>query len=195
MELPVYIYDEKAGSTIQVYSDKQQRVCYRCLGKGHIAAFCRKALKTQATAIGTTSWASIAAGSPKVPVSNGVVTPPEVPTGPGEEISVPNPRTAGPVGGQASVESEESMDEVGSMEKEEGSEDSSALGHEESEDDGEGDYTVVGSRKRLGSKKGVVGRKPRTQVVEDMPQVAEEDRNKQLMLELDEKKRRIQEKL
>ena len=105
MELPVYIYDEKAGSTIQVYSDKQQRVCYRCLGKGHIAAFCRKALKTQATAIGTTSWASIAAGSPKVPVSNGVVTPPEVPTGPGEEISVPNPRTAGPVGGQASVES------------------------------------------------------------------------------------------
>ena len=54
---------------------------------------------------------------------------------------------------------------------------------------------MVGSRKRLGSKKGVVGRKPRTQVVEDMPQVAEEDRNKQLMLELDKKKRRIQKKL
>ena len=76
VELPVYIYDGKAGSTIQVFSDKQQGVCYRCLGKGHIAAFCRKALKTQATASGTKSWASIAAAPPMIPTPYQIVPPP-----------------------------------------------------------------------------------------------------------------------
>ena len=76
VELPVYIYDGKAGSTIQVFSDKQQGVCYRCLRKGHIAAFCRKALKTQATASGTKSWASIAAAPPMIPTPDQIVPPP-----------------------------------------------------------------------------------------------------------------------
>ena len=64
-QLPTYIYEEKTANTIQVFSDKQQRICYRCLGKGHIAAFCRKPRKTQVTAeaAGVKTWAKIAAAT------------------------------------------------------------------------------------------------------------------------------------
>ena len=42
--------------------DKQQKVCYRCLGKGHIAAYCKRPVKTRATAAATKTWAAVAAG-------------------------------------------------------------------------------------------------------------------------------------
>ena len=61
-EMPEFIYEEIAGNTIQVFSDKHQRTCWRCLGKGHVAAFCKRPLKTQETASKTTTWAKIVAG-------------------------------------------------------------------------------------------------------------------------------------
>ena len=61
-EMPEFIYEEIAGNTIQVFSDKHQRTCWRCLGKGHVAAFCKRPLKTQETASKTTTWAKIEAG-------------------------------------------------------------------------------------------------------------------------------------
>lgn len=70
VELPIYIYDKSIGNTIQVLCDKQQKVCYRCLGKGHIAAFCRKTKKTQTTAVGSSTWASVAAGPVRVRLEN-----------------------------------------------------------------------------------------------------------------------------
>lgn len=64
--IPAFIYDEASDCTVQVYCDKQQKVCHRCLEKGHIAAWCRKPLKTHATATATSTktWASVAAGKP-----------------------------------------------------------------------------------------------------------------------------------
>ena len=61
-EIQAYIYDEKSDCTIQVFCDKQQKVCYRCLGKGHIAAYCKRPVKTRATAAATKTWAAVAAG-------------------------------------------------------------------------------------------------------------------------------------
>ena len=61
-EIPEFIYEEIAGNTIQVFSDKHQRTCWRCLGKGHVAAFCKRPLKTQETASKSTTWAKIVAG-------------------------------------------------------------------------------------------------------------------------------------
>ena len=66
-EMPGFIYEEEAGNTIEVYSDKHERACWRCLGKGHIAAFCKKPVKTQETASRTTTWAKIVAGTPPAP--------------------------------------------------------------------------------------------------------------------------------
>lgn len=68
-EMPGFIYEENAGNTIQVYSDKHQRACWRCLGKGHVAAFCRKPVKTQETAAKTKTWAKIVAGPTPAPLS------------------------------------------------------------------------------------------------------------------------------
>ena len=64
--IPAFIYNEASDYTVQVYCDKQQKVCHRCLEKGHIAAWCRKPLKTHATATATSTktWASVAAGKP-----------------------------------------------------------------------------------------------------------------------------------
>ena len=67
-ELPSYIYDNSIGNTVQVIYEKKVKVCYRCLGKGHIAAFCKKPRKTQATAAGSATWASVAA-APATPAS------------------------------------------------------------------------------------------------------------------------------
>jgi len=61
-EIQAYIYDEKSDCTIQVFCDKQQKVCYRCLGKGHIAAYCKRPVKTRVTAAATKTWAAVAAG-------------------------------------------------------------------------------------------------------------------------------------
>ena len=40
------LYD---AQTIQVFSDKQERACLKCLGKGYIAAFFKNKRKTQET--------------------------------------------------------------------------------------------------------------------------------------------------
>lgn len=69
VEMPGFIYEEGAGNTIQVFSDKHERACWRCLGKGHIAAFCRKPVTTQETASKTKTWARIVAGpTPAAPL-------------------------------------------------------------------------------------------------------------------------------
>ena len=65
-EIQAYIYDEKSDCTIQVFCDKQQKVCYRCLGKGHIAAYCKRPVKTRDTAAATKTWAAVAAGRKEV---------------------------------------------------------------------------------------------------------------------------------
>ena len=64
--IPAFIYNEASDCTVQVYCDKQQKVCHRCLEKGHIAAWCRKPLKTHATATATSTktWSSVAAEKP-----------------------------------------------------------------------------------------------------------------------------------
>ena len=60
-ELPSFIYEESIGNTITVHSAKHQRTCWKCLERGHIAAFCRKPIKTQAAAAKSKTWAKIAA--------------------------------------------------------------------------------------------------------------------------------------
>ena len=60
-ELPSFIYEENISNTITVHSAKHQRTCWKCLEKGHIAAFCRKPIKTQAAAAKSKTWAKIAA--------------------------------------------------------------------------------------------------------------------------------------
>ena len=61
-EMPEFIYEEITGNTIQGFSDKHQCTCWRCLAKGHVAAFCKRPLKMQETALKSTTWAKIVAG-------------------------------------------------------------------------------------------------------------------------------------
>ena len=67
-EMPEFIYEESCGNTIQVFSDKHQRSCWRCLGKGHIAAFCQRPVRTQETAEHSNTWAKIVAGPTPAPL-------------------------------------------------------------------------------------------------------------------------------
>ena len=62
--MPSYIYEENINNTIQVFSEKHERVCHRCLGKGHIAAFCKRPRKSQEAAVQSKTWAKIVADSP-----------------------------------------------------------------------------------------------------------------------------------
>ena len=82
-EIQAYIYDERSDCTIQVFCDKQQKVCYRCLGKGHIAAYCKRPVKTRVTAAATKTWAAVAAGREEEapPGREGSVPPPPPPPG------------------------------------------------------------------------------------------------------------------
>ena len=138
-------------------------------------------------------------------------------------INVHSPKIAGPVGSQDKVETEETVDqgertgnshtpglEEGEVDREEtekptdhgeimdqGEEtlDSPSPGHEVDEDGIEGDFTNVQTRKRLRSKELVNKEKPKAQTEVIVSLGVKESKNKQLMLELDEKKRRIREKL
>ena len=74
VELPTFIYEEQLGNTVEITSDRHQRTCWKCLGTGHIAAFCRKARQTQASASSTATWAKIVAKGPET-TSEMVVEP------------------------------------------------------------------------------------------------------------------------
>ncbi len=63
-ELPTYIYDEETDNTIQVQSDRHDRTCWRCLGKGHVAVFCKKPVQTRLNAAKTKTWATVAKTAP-----------------------------------------------------------------------------------------------------------------------------------
>ncbi len=58
--LPNFLYDEKGENTIQVDSERHERACWKCLGKGHPAVFCKKPRKTQGNAINSPTWAKLA---------------------------------------------------------------------------------------------------------------------------------------
>ena len=77
------------------------------------------------------------------------------------------------------------------MDQGEGTVESPTPGNEEGEGDDERDFTTVQSRKRLRSKEVAGGEKPKAQTGESMPQVAEVNRNKPHMLELDKYYKRI----
>ena len=111
-------------------------------------------------------------------------------------VGVPNPR-AGPEGRQDVGRTEEPIVVGETMGQVEESGKCSPRDCEECEGGDAGDFITVQSRKRLRSKGVEVAgsKKPQSPVVEVVTQVPEEKRGKQLMLELEEKKRRIQEKL
>ena len=45
VDVPRFINCKKTGNVIQVYSTKQEKKCWRCMGKGHVAATCKQPFK------------------------------------------------------------------------------------------------------------------------------------------------------
>lgn len=73
--LPAFVRLMEHGETIQIRSEAIEKTCHRCLGKGHVAAFCRKPAATVKDGIKSKTWAMIAA-APAGPAA--VSSPPEV---------------------------------------------------------------------------------------------------------------------
>ena len=58
--LPSFLTYGDVGEVIQIFNDQADRVCFRCLKKGHIAPFCRNRLVSAANVQPTVkSWASV----------------------------------------------------------------------------------------------------------------------------------------
>jgi hypothetical protein len=70
--LPSFIEIGAMGESLQVFCDQQERVCFRCLQKGHIAPYCRRRAKAlDHSRPLPKSWATIAGGFPALPVVQG----------------------------------------------------------------------------------------------------------------------------
>ena len=73
------------GEILQIFSDQQEKTCFRCLGKGHIAPFCRRKAKEFSDHNKSQSWASITAqtvmggSTPEGDGSHGEKNIPEIP--------------------------------------------------------------------------------------------------------------------
>ena len=78
VEIPTFIYDERLSNTVEITSDRHQRTCWKCLDTGHIAAFCRKARQTQASASSSSTWAKIVANGPENATTAEMAVEPEM---------------------------------------------------------------------------------------------------------------------
>ena len=63
-----YLFEQTIGNTIQVFSDRQQKLCHRCLERGHLTAFCCKPIKSRTDASKCKTWAMVASVAKSEPV-------------------------------------------------------------------------------------------------------------------------------
>jgi hypothetical protein len=78
--VPTYLFEERVGNTVQVFSDRHSKLCHRCLEHGHLTAFCRKPVKSRQAASKSKTWAMVVSASesasPDVSVSDTSVSVP-----------------------------------------------------------------------------------------------------------------------
>jgi hypothetical protein len=67
--VPTYLFEERVGNTVQVFSDRHSKLCHRCLEHGHLTAFCRKPVKSRQAASKSKTWAMVASAAVPDPVA------------------------------------------------------------------------------------------------------------------------------
>ena len=79
--IPTYLDLTTNGEILQIFSDHQEKICFRCLGNGHISAFCKQKVKDFDSKNKSKSWASVTAGDDVSSPSAGAGALPSPPAG------------------------------------------------------------------------------------------------------------------
>ena len=96
--LPSFLTYGDVGEVIQIFNDQADRVCFRCLKKGHIAPFCRNRLVSAANVQPSVkSWASVVLGGGSASVDVSQMGPPKPQMAVLGQVESPHPRAQAPL--------------------------------------------------------------------------------------------------